>query len=128
MAGNDNAEGGGSCRRFGTRLAWGAWIALAAVSYLALHALALRPQTIDVDAADVGAALAGFLLGGVVESLQYAVPALCLSALLGRLAHVPEEARIGPGALRRAPADADADATVPPPGEGDADALAIRLS
>jgi hypothetical protein len=71
------------------RLPWWVCAALAGATYVALHALALRPYTILVDPGDVFAALAGFLVGGVMESLQYVVPALCLSALLARLAQVP---------------------------------------
>jgi hypothetical protein len=125
VASNDNAGGGGTCRRLMAHLPWGAWTSLAGVSYVALHALARRPQTIVVDPGDVCAALASFLLGGVVESLQYVVPSLCLSALLVRLALVPE-ARIGPGAIHDWPADGGPIAR-PPCDGGAAHALAIAI-
>ncbi|MEJ8839540.1 hypothetical protein [Ramlibacter sp. AN1133] len=92
MATNDDRSRPASCIASMQRLPWWAWLALAVFSYGALHALALRPQTIVVDPGDVGAALAAFLLGGVAESLQYVVPAVCLSVLLAQLARIPAEA------------------------------------
>jgi hypothetical protein len=64
------------------RLPWWLCVAVGIVSYCALHALSMRPQAIVVDEAGVGAMLAALLLGGLGESLQLFVPALCLSALL----------------------------------------------
>jgi restriction system protein len=87
------------------RLPWWVCAALAVFTHVALHALSLRPQAIVVDPGDVGAALGGFLVGGVLESLQYLVPALCMSALLARLTRLPAAAA-GPEDSGNFPADA----------------------
>jgi hypothetical protein len=71
------------------RLACWLCVALAVVSFCALHALSMRPQAIDLDERSVGVMVAVLLLGGFRESLQFLVPALCLSALLGRLLWLP---------------------------------------
>jgi hypothetical protein len=64
-------------------------VALAVASYCVLHGLSMRPQAIDVDESSVRVMVAATLLGGFRESLQFLVPALCLSALLGRLLRLP---------------------------------------
>jgi hypothetical protein len=93
VSSNESPGCAGICMDAMARLPWGLWVGLAVLSHIALHALALRPYAIMVDPGTVGAALAYFLVGGLVASLQYLVPALCLSALLARLAQ-------GPGAIR----------------------------
>ena len=106
MAPNDRQS------RAGTRIAsteglpWWVWPVLAAFSYFALHAMALRPYAIVVDPGDVGAALAAFLVAGAAESLQYVLPALCVSVLIARLAPLPAEA-LGPEWARSHAAVAD---------------------
>ena len=89
MASNDDQSRADTCMGGMAHLPWWMWLALAALSYLVLHALALRPQMILVEPADVRAALAAFLVGGVEESLQYVAPALCMSALLAGVAQIP---------------------------------------
>ena len=84
MASNDNQSRGATCGDAMAHLPWWACVALAGFAYVALHSLALRPYAIVVAPDDVGAALAAFLVGGGMESLQYVVPALCLSLLPSR--------------------------------------------
>ena len=77
-------------------LPWWACVALAAFTYVALHSLALRPRTIIVESGAIYSAVAGFLVGGLMESLQYLLPAVWICPLLARLARLPAEA-VGPG-------------------------------
>jgi hypothetical protein len=82
LASNDNRSRTARCQ--GAMAAVPAWacLPLAVFAYFALHALALRPQAIVVDPGSVAAIVGACVLGGVLESLQYAVPVLCVSALL----------------------------------------------
>jgi restriction system protein len=105
MAMDDDQGRAGTCLDAVARLPWWVAVVLAGCSYVVLHCLALRPQTIVVDPGDVRAALAAFLVGGVMESLQYVVPALCLSAVLARLARLPAEVA-GSGGCANLPAPA----------------------
>ena len=105
MASKDRPADPGSWMDALARLPWWLCVTLAGLSHFALHAMALRPQTIVVDPGGVGAALAGFALAGAVESLQYVVPALCISALLARGIPIPEWAGRAHGSESE-PADA----------------------
>ena len=80
------------------RLAWWACLGLGAISSFGLHAMGERPYAIVVDPGGIGTALADYLVGGVMESLQYVVPALCVSALLVHLARLPAGAGTSGGA------------------------------
>ena len=53
-------------------------IALACVSYVLLHALAIRPRVIVTDPSQLGAALPGLMLAWVAESLEFLLPLACL--------------------------------------------------
>lgn len=53
-------------------------IALACVSYLLLHALAVRPRVIVTDPSQLGAALPGLMLAWLAESLEILLPLACL--------------------------------------------------
>ena len=66
------------------RLPWWACVWLAIFSYVALHALTLRPQAIVTDDGSVALLVGEWLAGGLWNSLQLLVPALCLSALLAK--------------------------------------------
>jgi restriction system protein len=63
---------------FVARMPWWVCLAPAIASYLLLHAIAVRPQTIIMDPSRVAAELPWLVVGWVADALQFVVPAACL--------------------------------------------------
>lgn len=62
------------------RTPWWVCLALAVGSYVLLHAVAARPQTIIMDPSRALADLPPLVVGWVADALQFVVPALCVLA------------------------------------------------
>jgi hypothetical protein len=81
MARTAQRTGPRTCMHALARLPCWACLALAAGSYAALHAVAMRPEVIVMDATQFGRALPGLLAIGAAQDLQYLLPALLLLRL-----------------------------------------------
>jgi len=94
---NDQSRAAGAVAR---TPGW-ACLVLALASYFALHPLAMRPQTIVMDFSHLATVLPGLLASSLAESLQYAVPLLCLLGvpLAKRIAALESCAEVPPNAM-----------------------------